>query len=77
MSEAKKIQIHKSVTMDMVIQSIERRNMSLDNPGICLVCGNEQDGCEPDARKYECEACGEHAVFGDEEILMCGYYHEK
>jgi hypothetical protein len=41
-----------------------------DNLGFCLACGAEADGCEPDARKYECESCGEHQVYGAEEVLM-------
>jgi hypothetical protein len=67
--------VHKSVTEELVIRNIERGHTTLDNPGICLTCGNEQDGCEPDARQYECEACGQHAVYGAEEVLLCGYYH--
>jgi hypothetical protein len=43
---------------------------SLDNPGICIACGADADGCEPDARKYKCEACGERAVYGAEELLI-------
>ena len=38
--------------------------------GFCLACGFEQDGCEPDARNYRCEDCGERQVFGAEEILV-------
>jgi hypothetical protein len=39
--------------------------------GFCLACGAEaSDGCEPDAEQYECESCGEHAVYGAEEILI-------
>ena len=41
-------------------------------PGFCLACGAEADGCEPDARKYECEVCGERKVYGIEELLMMG-----
>ena len=40
------------------------------NEGFCIQCGNQQSGCEPDARKYECESCGENAVYGAEELLM-------
>ena len=40
------------------------------NMGICLACGYEQEGCEPDARGYDCEECGEPEVYGAEEILM-------
>ena len=40
--------------------------------GFCLACGNTQMGCEPDARRYECEGCGEHLVFGLQELLLMG-----
>jgi hypothetical protein len=61
---------HKSITIDRVLNAIERRETALDNPGFCLACGHEQDGCEPDARKYECEACGEHQVYAPEELII-------
>ena len=41
--------------------------------GVCIACGHVQSGCEPDARKYECESCGENKVYGAEEIIVCGY----
>lgn len=48
----------------------ERHMTSLDNPGLCFACGAEADGVEPDARCYECEACGEHRVYGCEEAAF-------
>ncbi|MBT9134404.1 MAG: hypothetical protein DDT38_01135 [Firmicutes bacterium] len=68
--------IHSSVTLDRVIKAVERGDSSLDNPGICLACGDDADDCEPDARKYECEACGERMVYGAAELLMTGLHHE-
>lgn len=41
-----------------------------DNIGFCLACGEEAYGVEPDARRYECECCGERKVYGAEEVLM-------
>lgn len=64
------MKIHKSVTLDRVMEACERRMKSLDNPGFCVACGNEQEGCEPDAREYACEACGARAVYGSDELLM-------
>lgn len=61
---------HKSLTFEVVAEACQRRSTSLDNPGFCLSCGEEQGGCEPDARDYECESCGEMLVFGSEEVLM-------
>lgn len=43
-----------------------------DFGGRCLACGAEACGVEPDARKYECESCGENKVYGLEELLMMG-----
>ena len=54
------------VTLAQVMTAVE----SGDYIGICITCGYEQEGVEPDARKYECEDCGEHKVYGAEELLM-------
>lgn len=64
------MKMHKSITVEKVMDACERRMTTLDNPGFCIACGNEQDGCEPDARNYECEACGEKKVFGADELLL-------
>lgn len=40
--------------------------------GVCLACKEEASGVEPDARNYECEACGAKRVFGIEELLIMG-----
>jgi predicted RNA-binding Zn-ribbon protein involved in translation (DUF1610 family) len=56
--------------MNSVIEACIRRRTSLDNPGFCTSCGAEVDGVEPDAREYICEACGEPAVYGCEELLI-------
>ena len=60
------------ITYEQIANAIERQTFGLDNPGFCLACGNEQEGCEPDARRYECEECGEHKVYGAQECLMMG-----
>ena len=43
-----------------------------DMAGLCTACGNEQHGCEPDAERYKCEACGECRVYGPHWYLMSG-----
>ena len=50
----------------------EVEEMDANNEGFCLACGYVQDGCEPDAARYECEACGEHKVYGAAEIALMG-----
>lgn len=53
-----------------IIDAAKRQMFGLDNPGFCLNCGAEREGCEPDAQGYECYDCGKHAVAGAETILM-------
>lgn len=43
-----------------------------DYSGFCTACGYQQDGCEPDAREYKCDHCGEHSVYGAEELVLMG-----
>lgn len=43
-----------------------------DSEGRCLACGEDASGCEPDARRYECEVCGEKKVYGMAELLIMG-----
>jgi len=43
-----------------------------ENAGFCLACGDDCDGVEPDARKYRCEGCGAHKVYGAEELMLMG-----
>ena len=38
--------------------------------GFCVACGADAEGVEPDARKYECEVCGERKVYGAEELAI-------
>ena len=61
---------NKELTDDVILEAVERRNESLDNPGFCLICGLEHGGIEPDAQNYECEACGAEQVFGAEELML-------
>lgn len=62
--------MHKSITVDRIVPLAESQMFGMENPGVCLSCGVERDGCEPDARDYPCEACGENKVYGASEILM-------
>lgn len=54
------------VTTEQIIAAVEAD----DNLGFCTACGAEACCVEPDARQYECEQCGENAVYGAEELLI-------
>ncbi len=60
------MKIHPSITEDRIIEAVEAD----DCLGFCIACGADAFGVEPDARRYECEACGESAVYGAEELLL-------
>ena len=51
-------------TLEQIEEAME------ENVGFCIVCGAERECCEPDARKYQCEDCGELAVYGAEELVI-------
>jgi hypothetical protein len=60
---------HKSINSERIAQA----EASLDEPGFCLACGKEVEGCDRDCEKGECERCGEAAVYGvDMTIMMLG-----
>jgi len=58
-------------SLETVTDVIENEN----DVGFCLACGAEQEGCEPDARKYICDTCGMPKVYGAEELLMMNLVH--
>lgn len=64
------MRIHKSITAKRILAAVRRQHSTLDNPGFCLACGNDADGCEPDMRMGTCECCGERAVYGAEELMF-------
>ena len=67
------MKIHPSITSARVIEACNRALRTLDNPGFCVACGEDAEGCEPDAERYECEHCGKRAVFGAERLLLVAF----
>ena len=55
-----------SAKLEILKAACERSLVGGENLGMCTKCDNVQGGCEPDAEKYKCEACGEHKVYGVE-----------
>ena len=60
----------RKITAKRVLAAVKRSMCGNGFPGFCLACGADAEGVEPDARRYECEDCGAHKVFGAEEVLM-------
>lgn len=63
------MKLHPSITEDRVLTAVNDSMFGLGSTGFCVKCGEEQEECEPDAREYECDSCGAHAVYGAEEVL--------
>lgn len=53
-------------TIEQIIEARENYE------GFCTNCGAVRECCEPDAREYPCEDCGENAVYGAEELVIMG-----
>ena len=64
------VTLHPSLTPERIAEAAERQIFGTDNPGFCVACGAEAEGCEPDAQAYPCEGCGRRAVYGAEELLF-------
>lgn len=47
-----------------------------NSSGFCLACGEENDGIEPDARKYTCDCCNAAKVYGAETLILMGLFYE-
>ena len=61
---------HPSITPERIMEACQRQMVSLDDPGFCISCGEEQGGCEPDAEHYECGNCGARRVYGAAWLLI-------
>lgn len=64
--------VHESITDVRIIIDLEAD----DFLGFCIACGETNACIEPDAREYACEACGDRAVYGVQELLLSGLYYE-
>ena len=62
-----------TIDPERLIEAVQEQMFGDSNTGFCIACGQEADGCEPDARNYPCESCGERKVYGASELLMMGY----
>jgi hypothetical protein len=67
------LKLHPSLTQERVQQAAEQGLLDLDNPGFCIDCGADAEGCEPDAERYKCEACGQRSVYGAEQLLLLAF----
>ena len=56
------------VSIDQIMSAVERD----DNTGICVLCGSEQLGIEPDAKALWCknDDCRGNGVFGAQELML-------
>lgn len=60
----------RAINMQRVLEAVEADELI----GICAECGEEaEDSVEPDARRYKCTACGAHAVYGAEELMLSAF----
>ena len=53
--------------------AVNESMFGMTDTGFCTACGDQQFEVEPDARRYECDSCGEKRVYGATELMMMGY----
>ncbi len=63
--------------MKITMTESEYTTASSDHMGICLNCQQLNDGVEPDAENYTCEACDAEEVCGLEHALLSGFIKIK
>ena len=61
---------HKSITDERIEERARAGMFGLDDPGICICCGIDVEGCEPDTRARKCERCRGPFVYGAQELLF-------
>jgi len=63
--------VERKTKMKPTIEEIYEASSNYE--GWCTSCEDFTTGCcEPDAREYECEVCGENTVYGAEEAVIMG-----
>lgn len=55
-----------------VMNEDEYQGLEAEQAGLCLACGAEAYGVEPDATGYRCEECDARRVVGVEQALLIG-----
>ena len=64
------VKLHRSITEKKLMALAQESMFGTSSPGLCLECGAEASGVEPDASKYFCEACNRKSVYGAELLFM-------
>jgi len=57
-----------TIPQERLEDAAERTFCGTESVGFCVACEIEVN-IEPDAHKVECEECGNHAVYGIEELI--------
>jgi DnaJ-class molecular chaperone len=63
-------EVHASVTEERITETAQQAQSDTSYPGICIVCGGDTEGVEPDAEKYTCPHCGCPGVYGAEQLYF-------
>jgi hypothetical protein len=64
------LQLHSSITPQKITELCELAMTTLENPGLCIGCGADHDGIEPDAEENPCDTCGSYQVYGAEQLAL-------
>lgn len=62
--------LYPAIDRDELEAAVKDSLFGMGSAGFCKECGAQRDGCEPDARDYECYECGAMAVDGAEWLMI-------
>ena len=60
--------MHPSITAERIEEGVRVSMFGDEMSGVCVKCGEDAYGVEPDAEGYRCESCSARAVYGWEQI---------
>ena len=69
----KEVKTPQQTRSEEILRMAKEQEFGTGSDGMCISCDHVQGGCEPDARQYTCEACGEDKVYGATELVLMGY----
>lgn len=64
------MKLHKSITTDRILDSVQQSMFDHYRIGVCIACGEDSDDCDPDTEGATCEYCGKRAVIGWEQLVL-------
>lgn len=71
------MKLHESINIERLAALATQNFISCTNYGVCIACGEEANGVEPDSRDSLCDHCHTRNVWGVDEIILNFHFETK